>query len=707
MAKSWQEIQVALDNANVPPEKQEEVKARFWSNIASEIPKDKRAAVYDRFMKATGTPKKETGILEDATDIVEGVVREAFPSKTKAPPRVVPLEQPRFTSARGIASVNPDGSDEQSMDGGRNSGRRPQESSNDYFDKLPRTVETLNERPEESSEVKLPKIVDAAGVSIKQYLEAGTPISDLEYNPQTNRGFTQRELDIAGVRQTTIEEYRDKGIYPEGTGVDRIAKLMDIRAEEYQSMKDRFVSGETGANSAALQVVGKQIAGRFADVAGVALLESLKMVVPDFIETPIAEKMIEGVEALGGTDFIKSLNKSWDELDDNEKANWQSVGNLAAVATSGKYTPTKLIPRGDKIRLDKLGDQFDPPVTGDVETALAKNMGIRAIYDQEVLETVNKIKGIVPSSITGDAVKKNLEVINGRLDKTGRQIDKGELGKIEAKLQAKLKAVKTPLRVQAIKDQVNAAMDNYTDAQKAVFATDASIEGAFKLNVDRLFPLLDELSTAGEITASNLMKARRALDASIKESGKAAFNPANVTATSMATKVSRDITKEILETAVNGSGKTASILPDLKKYSHTIVALERLVENSKSKKGIWAKVGKELKAHPIMVASAVGLTGGGIGFNNNPALLGAVGAGTALLGAHALGRSLLSRSIPAKIQGAVMKPIDKASVALDRQGLLGAAGRTGAVSNRVILNEGLDRTNQEIQMRRQRGLMGG
>ena len=67
----------------------------------------------------------------------------------------------------------------------------------------------------------------------------------------------------------------------------------------------------------------------------------------------------------------------------------------------------------------------------------------------------------------------------------------------------------------------------------------------------------------------------------------------------------------------------------------------------------------------------------------------------------------MSRSIPAKIQGTLMNPIDKASVALDRQGLLGAAGRTGAVSNRVILNEGLDRTNQEIQMRRQRGLMGG
>tara|TARA_R110002153_G_scaffold5127_3_gene24281 strand:- start:547 stop:2604 length:2058 start_codon:yes stop_codon:yes gene_type:complete len=602
-------------------------------------------------------------------------------SGPSAGPQLPSLEIPLLTSARGLASVNPDGSDEQSMDGGRNSGRRPQATDNTYFNQYPR---------------------EGSQAAIKQYTDVGLRADQIQRMDPT---VTNRELDQAGVPRG-IDVFNSGSVYGPNSSVGRIARAWGLREDEWDAMQKRYATGETSTLSAVNQTVGKQFLGRLMDVAGVGMVDAMKMAVPDFLESPIADKMVEGFEYVGGTGFGKEVLATWNSFDENEKANWESLGNFAAVFTSARWNPK--VPRGDLMRMNQLGEMFDPPKTHGVKKKDLANLGVRSPEDQAVLDTMGKIKGINP--YTGPFTsrwKKNIQVINGLRGKGG------EFNKIEALLQKQLSKVRIPMRVDAVKKQILGSVNKYIDDKgSSVFTGDKAIRSAFDVHINKMMALLDESADAmGNIQASDLLVARRALDSSIRASKPDAMMPKFETAGSAATRVTRTSTKEILEEAVNASGtslfgKKRSILPTFKRFNHTLLAFDNLLENALDKRSLVDSIIKGANDHPILSYTIAGALVSA-GFSPSAEGLGAITAATALLAGTVATRGVLSRKYPAAIQGAYMGPIDKGIEAVEDAIGQKPTNLMRQFTPRAIVQEGVDRTNEEIQYRKRRGMFNG
>jgi len=596
--------------------------------------------------------------------------------------KTTPSEKAMFTSALGRASVS-SGDTNRSMDGGRASGLgSPQATDNTYFNQYPR---------EGSQEV------------IKQYTDVGLRADQIQRMDPT---VTDRELDQSGVSRG-LDAFNVGSIYGPDSSVGRIARAWGLREDEWDAMKTRYATGETSTLSGATQIVGKQFAGRLMDVVGVGMVDAMKMVVPDFIESPIADKMVEGFEYVGGTGFGKDVLATWNSFDENEKANWESLGNFASIFTSAKFNPK--VPRGDLMRMNQLGKMFDPPKTHGLKKRDAANLGVRSPENQAVLNTVSKIKGINP--YTGPFAsrwKKNIQVINGLRGKGG------EFNKIEALLQKQLRKVRIPLRVEAVKKQINTSVNNYiANKGSSVFAGDKAIRASFDVHITKMLALIDENADAmGNIPASSLLVARRALDRSILASKPDAMTPKFETAGSAATRVTRISTKEILEEAVNASGtslfsrKQKSILPTFKRFNHTLLAFDNLLENSLEQKSLFDSVIKGATNHPILsftIASALVTAG----FTPSAEGLATVGAAASLLAGTAATRGVLSRKYPAVLQGAVMRPIDKGIEVVEDTIGQKPTNLMRQFTPRAIVQEGVDRTNEEIQYRKRRGMFNG
>jgi len=524
---------------------------------------------------------------------------------------------------------------------------------------------------------------------IKTYLEGGMPLSVVK------GVFNESEMKAAGI--TDEEIAGSSGIYSPDTGIGRIMELWDVRDEEFTSTLQRQGAGEQSIDSTILQVTGKQLLGRATDVAGVALLDSMKMFIPDFAESTVGEVMLDGWESLMGTDAGVKITETWDTLSPVEQANWQSVGLFATALAPKTFEAIKRVPRPDRMRNKQISDLFEEPQTNGVRKDTMRRLGVRGKYQQAVLDTVGTIKGINPVVRTGgDKIKPNMEAVNR------------ELTKMEAKLQSQLSKITTPLRAQSVKAQILEKTKAYMDdTGESVMAGDSNIASAFKARMNKIDALVDRVTdVGGNIAAKDLIVVRREMDAHVRAINKNAFSSANTSASSAATEVTRNAMLDIVEGAYAGTGRRwDTIKSTMTRYNHVMTAADNLAHNGLRDKTLPEKMRKLAEQHPIMVASGLGLTGGGIGWAVNEDVVTAftLAAGTYLAGR--LVKTGATRAAIAKPVGVMMKPLDEmaagVSRAMDRNAVTRQVGAmTSKLTPRAVINEGLDRATRENEERR-------
>ena len=397
--------------------------------------------------------------------------------------------------------------------------------------------------------------------------------------------------------------------------IERMSSLREKRIGEVTDTFEKLASDEIGLFSGVLQTVGKGAFGALMDFTGETVSTGLSAVVPDFVEDPFKDAMVQLFSAAGDTDVIKAAKKEWDALDDNTKKNLESATNVLAVllpkikaplAISGK----KVKGAGEAIRKARISDSLKLPKTTTNEIKRAQKVFRDPVGHKQMVDEVSKVKGYRATN----SPEKNLLIVDKELTKT------------EVQLQNMLRTQPKKVTPDDLYPTINKNLEELI-ANNTWLTSDTTINNALKNNIKSVTKILNR----NQMTTEGLLKARREVDNLFNGKGKNKLELPieELSSRDAITKVMRDSVNEVIDKKYpRGEFKNF-----MSKEHQLLKARENLAfrfghETSNLKSAL-----NFVKAHPIAAGLSIQGSGMLVGLLTNPyvtvAALGGGGAFTA------------------------------------------------------------------------------
>ena len=442
-----------------------------------------------------------------------------------------------------------------------------------------------------------------------------------EDDPQESGGVTWEDqvVEAQPVVQQVQQTMPPQQQAPSGfqrVGADIDGMLQD-RRRKLSGAIERRASGETNPIEAGLQFATQGVVAPALDITGYAVMEGIKMVMPDEWEANISE----AAEEVLGSEWAQDIADEWNSLDENTKLNFESAASFASVmipAIRAKHAAkTTVLGRtvgGGALKAKKkaLKTWFQPEQTKNFKTAQIKRKGLDSPYVDSMYETLAETKGIKTGSSVSN-INKNLSAIDNGMSNLDAKIIK-ELGQSDHVFSKGL-----------ARNRIKIAMTNFANDNLDIIQPDTPIANAFKINYQKWEKIMNQHPN----TPKGLLAARREFiqagkKSKIKNMDKAATELG--VAKEAAHKVILDETRDMISEMVPDT----NVKDLLMKQSHLIQAKENLALNAIKKSSLSAKIVSEVQQHPVL---ALSLVGGGLSgyFNSSMATAAAAAGGFYLL----------------------------------------------------------------------------
>jgi len=507
------------------------------------------------------------------------------------------------------------------------------------------------------------------------------PRDELELRRKLTTGLDPRS-ELEARRQLSSVETEIPSLPEEKKGfLDRVSERFDERSAELTETMESYSKGDIGKTQAGLQVVGKGAAGGALDVMSEGLVSAgrgLSAIIPDSIEEPIKNKVIEAWDAVSNTDFgkdfgtvVKYTAEKWDGFkseNPNAAKTIESVANIAIVFAPTKARvnaePTKIGALATKIKgtaekqianrkQSYVDDLVRPKSTAKVradEALRSTEEGIGPFKhnvvtlnktEKEIAEEVNKIKGVSQKN----SIQKNLTIIQ----------------KENIRLAKKLESdISKGRRIFIPESESSLMIDNAI--AKMIKDTPTITKGVESV-ADTVAAKAKKIIAANSSTPSGMLKARKEFDAWVRTlpSGEAKLAvDASATTQSVAVKTVRNAMNDIINSKVH----TTAVKNELTRQSKLFEAIDTIKVKAGDEANwaiarAWENAARALPIKSRLIqdaALAFGIGGLGAAAMFAPYVSSAMGITAFTYGAYKL---VISPSMKKGV-AAVIKGIDRA-----------------------------------------------
>lgn len=399
----------------------------------------------------------------------------------------------------------------------------------------------------------------------------------------------QRKQETENVSQS-LETRRQELAPPEKKGfVERTEQRLEGRKAEVGKSALDLIQGDIGPSQAAIQIIGKGVAGSALDIVGEGITSAgrgLSFIIPDSIEEPAKQAIVKGWKILTETDLGKAAGEAlkggveqWNEFKQENPQTAKTIESsvnigliLAPAKTKAHAKPTVLAKTSKKIgkvtakqisakRSQFVGELIRPKSTPAIrleETARTKEIG-RGLFKRSVVELsprqkeimteVKRIKGVSKKN----TVQGNLNVVNNANVNLNKKLAR-DVGKSRATITF---------------DEARQAID---DAVTELIESNPLITGIPEKTARKFADSAIEIISKQPSTPLGILKARKQFDKLIRRQKGQAFDPKFENITSVTTRKIRNAMNDLVDSSVN----TTAVKKELKKSSLLFDAIDNI-----------------------------------------------------------------------------------------------------------------------------------
>lgn len=446
------------------------------------------------------------------------------------------------------------------------------------------------------------------------------------------------EAEARGDRETAIA-IMDKLESHQPNFIDRVSKISSERNNEVLQTLSDLGAGVISPGEANLQILGKGVAGKALDIVGESVVTGIKQigkgleaigappseimvslgnaasaVIPDFIEEPAKEAIVNGWNYIKdgeignmAVEAVKEGKKGWDSFKkDNPNAakDIESAVNIAVLflpAKTKKNADPSVIKRTADMVDDKVKKQLQSQKDEFIKDLILPKQTTKERIDQ-VARTSEKGRGIFKRKVVNLSpeqekiaqVIKTLPNVNPKNSLTKNYININKTLETESsRLERTLRARKIPLSKQRAISEVDDVIMK-TSSENPLIVGDAA------RTVQRTGDYAKKLIHDSDGTAAGMLRARRDFDKWVlsQASQKKAFGDLD-TAFSIGVREIRNKMNELTDLAVSkhaqrtGSVRLKSVREELSRQSQMFKALDNIAPKAADEHG-WA-IGRALQ----------------------------------------------------------------------------------------------------------------
>lgn len=377
----------------------------------------------------------------------------------------------------------------------------------------------------------------------------------------------------------------------------RFAKDIEKRAAVDEEIKASFEEGEIGTAEALLQTIGKTGFGSVLDFLGEVVVSAgrgLSAITPDIIEKPLTDGAVAAGHMLLNTDIgqqgLKAAKKGVDAYAGFSEENPRAARNIEAVVNIGLLLapvkgkpkvsgPTPIGKAGQaleakaakqvfKKRQDFIDDLVTPKQTAAVRAEQVSRTAEKGILREKQVAPSASEKQMT-AEVTKLAEVSPSKTLQGNHNAIAKEVTK-EADKLKASL--------------ATKDVIFPRKEFNAQLKQALARLDENplLVGDAQKTAQRIVRKMDQIVGGKKSTASNLLAARKELDAWIKsQKGPNIFDPKQETALSIAIREVRNTTNDFIE----AKATTAGVKTSLKKQSTLLRSMDNIAPKAADEAG--------------------------------------------------------------------------------------------------------------------------
>lgn len=411
---------------------------------------------------------------------------------------------------------------------------------------------------------------------------------------------------------------------------DRLKAMTDERLGNIEKSLVRYQKGDQGYGSTFIQGMGNGIAW-LGDIVGESAATILSELTPDEAEKWLKEQIASGAKAILDTDTARALLKEYKNLDPVTRDNIAGTTNILMAAIAPKSMVGSAIKNsGIKADINGLGKMMLDQDTnakkmrfGEIGKEPAQQF--MAKRDRDIMNTVISIDGMA----AGLPRKKMIALLNKENAAAGQQI------------RGALAGVKGRINKNSMRKVIERELDELGKLNPA-FVSEDLLPARQKL-LRQLQTTFDQFGDAQSFSAQELLNVRRKFDKAVETAFKKNMHEGDDAFRPMLAAV-RDRMNQTMENLAPDSNIRAL----MRRQHHIMLAADNLSFYNAMQKSTPEKILRKVEGHPLLTASALGITGGG-----SALLSPALGIGAGVLGTG----YMLSRPMARRGAGEALKSV--------------------------------------------------
>ena len=394
-------------------------------------------------------------------------------------------------------------------------------------------------------------------------------------------------------RQEVQPEPQRQPVDPNLGFADRLKAMSEERTGAIEKSLAKYQKGDISYGSLFLQGMGNGVAW-LGDMVGETAATILSELTPDEAEEWLKQQVAAGANAIISTDMAQALIKQYQGMDENTRKNIEGTANIMLGAVAPKSVVGKAIKEsGVKSDINALGKML---LDQDTKARKARfgEIGMdagrqyMAKRDRDIMNSLISIDGMS----SGLPRKKIMSLLNKENARLGQQVTEA------------MSNVTGSINKKSLRDIIGRKMDDLGKLDPAFISEDLiPVKEKILRQLDATLKTIND--EPNSFAAKDLLRVRRKFDQAIETAFKKNVHEGDDAFRPLVAAV-RDHLNDTMERLA----PDANIRTLMRRQHHVMLGRDNLMFYNDITKSPMERVMRKVEGHPLLTASALGLTGG-------------------------------------------------------------------------------------------------